>query len=186
MKLATNFHHRSTSILERVCEHIPFRQERREGVKWLLNHLEMTGVKEGLIVKAVRHLVFIKCLLATPLLIIEKFPIISEPTRTELLVGLLKESVQGGNLSQVKQVISMGEHITVNSNILLQNLLANKQASCAEWLINRLHIALDEVLELCWEPFPFAAFDVFTFQMMLRVFPGITSETVKHFRCWCD
>ncbi|KAH3763301.1 hypothetical protein Pelo_4853 [Pelomyxa schiedti] len=177
----------------------------------------MSKVEESLIVKAVRHLVFKKNLSATPLLIIEKFPLISEPTRTEVLIGVLQESVQNDTITQVKKVISMceftkesvaqclanpelnvfgsmkalkwlsthfqleREHITLNNNTLLQNLLTHRKASCAEWVINRFHITLDEVLLLTWEPSPFIDSDLFTWQMMLRVFPVMAQFTMRVF-----
>ncbi|KAH3767092.1 hypothetical protein Pelo_1041 [Pelomyxa schiedti] len=220
MKHATTTPFGVGSVFVRVCKHIT--QERRiEGVKWILNHPGMSRVEERLIVKAVRHLVFKKNLSVTPLLIIEKFPLISEPTRTEVLIGVLQESVQGDTITQVKKVISMDEftkesvaqclanpelnvfgsmkalkwlithfqlereHIALNNNTLLQNLLKHRKASCAEWVINRFHITLDEVLLLTWEPSPFTESDLFTWHMMLRVFPGITAETVKqHWMCF--
>ncbi|KAH3763298.1 hypothetical protein Pelo_4850 [Pelomyxa schiedti] len=208
-----------SSVLSKMCKHIQSGDERAQGVKWLLNHPTMANLDESLVAETVKYLLGKKRLSATPLFIIEKFPI-SEPTHTELLLGVLKESLQGDTLTQVKKVISMGEftkesvaqclanpelisfgsiksvkwlithfqlereHITLDNNTLLHNLVARRQASCAEWLINRFHITLDEVLELHWDPSAFSASDLFTFQMMLRVFPGITSETVKqHWMC---
>ncbi|KAH3763300.1 hypothetical protein Pelo_4852 [Pelomyxa schiedti] len=206
----------AVSILMNVCKKMFF-GERLEGVAWILNHPMLVSIDETTIVKAVRHLVFKKNLSATPLLIIEKFPIISEPTRTELLIGVLKESVQGGDLTQVKKVISMCEFtkeavaqclaipdcpylfssksvkwlitqfqlerkcITLNNIAILKNLLVNDHASCAEWVINRFHITLDEVIGFQLDGMPLE-FDMFTWQMMLRVFPSITAAIVKeHF-----
>ncbi|KAH3763222.1 hypothetical protein Pelo_4940 [Pelomyxa schiedti] len=69
------------------------------------------------------------------------------------------------------------DHITLNNNALLLNLLSHHHSSCAEWLINMFRITFEEVLSLNITAFSEA--DLATWQMMLRVFPQITAPTIK-------
>ncbi|KAH3763303.1 hypothetical protein Pelo_4855 [Pelomyxa schiedti] len=75
------------------------------------------------------------------------------------------------------------EDIRLNKNALLRNLLSKGHPGCAEWVINNFHITLDEFLSLGWDFELWIGFkDLLTWQMMLRVFPGITVVTTKrHF-----
>ncbi|KAH3742565.1 hypothetical protein Pelo_16031 [Pelomyxa schiedti] len=68
-------------------------------------------------------------------------------------------------------------HIVLNKQILV-NLLSLGKENCAEWLINRFHITLDEMLgnalKIYWE-----RIDLFVWKMLIRKFPGLTSTFLK-------
>ncbi|KAH3761931.1 hypothetical protein Pelo_6226 [Pelomyxa schiedti] len=199
------------SFLYKVCKKMLCFQERVKGVQWILNHPEMSCIEESLVVKAVNKLVNGRRSTSTaPCLLIEKFTI-SEPTRTQLLFGILKESVEHDGITQAKKIISMGgftkdsvarclataggfrsskavkwlikhfqlDHCHITAAILF-NLMVQGKESCVEWLINKFHITLDEVLSIPFNPSPYNKFDLFLWEMILRQFPGaITATKVK-------
>ncbi|KAH3742566.1 hypothetical protein Pelo_16032 [Pelomyxa schiedti] len=70
------------------------------------------------------------------------------------------------------------DHITGNQNMLLERLVSLGQENCAEWLINKFHITLDEFLSIYW-PSSLWNFDLFAWKMILRVFPAITTTAIR-------
>ncbi|KAH3761694.1 hypothetical protein Pelo_6494 [Pelomyxa schiedti] len=70
------------------------------------------------------------------------------------------------------------EHITAHDNLLLSKMIYWGQENCAEWLIHKFHITLDEVLSLDWRKSQLD-FDLGTWKMMLRCFPSITAAIIK-------
>ncbi|KAH3765071.1 hypothetical protein Pelo_3076 [Pelomyxa schiedti] len=203
-----------TLALVEVCKALNGFADNVEGVKWLLNHAEMKGVEESLVVETVENLVHKKNISTVPLLLIEKFPI-PEPKLSEILGGVLTECVQGESISQAKKITSMSsiskesiarslgntvgldstktvkwlitqfqlerEHITLDGNHILFNLIMWGQENCAEWLIDKFNITLDEVSTMC-EKLSLRTFlkrDLFLWQMLLAKFPDITATFIK-------
>ncbi|KAH3723114.1 hypothetical protein Pelo_18182 [Pelomyxa schiedti] len=87
------------------------------------------------------------------------------------------------------------QHIALDLNMMLFNMISWGQGSCAEWIINKFGIALDEVqtsppfsrnLTLCcqslhlkWEKDSFVRIDLFTWKVIQQVFPGLTADMIK-------
>ncbi|KAH3761269.1 hypothetical protein Pelo_6909 [Pelomyxa schiedti] len=71
------------------------------------------------------------------------------------------------------------QHITIDNNRMLLQLISGGQGSCAEWLINKFHITLDEIFHFKWENYSFMCLDLFTWKMIQQVFPVLTAGMVK-------
>ncbi|KAH3761270.1 hypothetical protein Pelo_6910 [Pelomyxa schiedti] len=71
------------------------------------------------------------------------------------------------------------QHITLDNNRMLLKLISGGKWSCAEWLINKFHITLDEFFHFKWEKDSFMWIDLFTWKMIQQVFPGLTGGMVK-------
>ncbi|KAH3765863.1 hypothetical protein Pelo_2266 [Pelomyxa schiedti] len=71
------------------------------------------------------------------------------------------------------------QHITLDNNRMLFNVITWGQGSCAEWLINKFHITLDEFLNLKWEKDSLLWIDLFTWKTIQQAFPGLTAAMVK-------
>ncbi|KAH3744328.1 hypothetical protein Pelo_14262 [Pelomyxa schiedti] len=69
------------------------------------------------------------------------------------------------------------QHIALDK--MLFKLIKWGQGSCVEWLINKFHITLDEFLHLKWEKESQNWIDLFTWKMILQVFPGLTADMIK-------
>ncbi|KAH3762065.1 hypothetical protein Pelo_6092 [Pelomyxa schiedti] len=199
-------------LLLKVCKATKYYHERVKGVEWIMSFPEMGCVEESLVVRAVNKLVN-RGLSTTPLLLMEKFTI-SEPTRTNLLLGILKESIQSDGITQAKKIISMGDftkssvarcltnavglrstkavkwlimhfqldrgHITTYKNKILLRMMEQGKESCAEWLIKKFHVTLEEVLDLPFNLDPGNKFDLFMWEMIVRQFRGtITGTKIK-------
>ncbi|KAH3767472.1 THO complex subunit 5 [Pelomyxa schiedti] len=208
-------------LLVRVCKGIPFFRGGVAGLEWLLRRLDFTGTLQhqtGFVVDGVRELLINPKSTRAASLLLEKFPMISEQDKSELLTQALRESIQRDSLQQVQTIASMvennihgltkesvskcllcpvgfhsskavkwlithfqlqREHITADNNKILFKLISWGQECCAEWLINRFTITLEEVLRLSWGPSSFLLVDLATWQMIVEVLPGITADNIK-------
>ncbi|KAH3745675.1 hypothetical protein Pelo_12362 [Pelomyxa schiedti] len=74
------------------------------------------------------------------------------------------------------------EQVKACENTLLLELLYGQKTNCAEWLIRKFHITLDEICSVV-KRFPWFhpenSMSLSTWKMLLRVFPDITAEFLK-------
>ncbi|KAH3742513.1 hypothetical protein Pelo_16085 [Pelomyxa schiedti] len=71
------------------------------------------------------------------------------------------------------------EHITADNKELLYKLMSCGKECCAEWIINRFNITLDEVLRLSWDSSFLICCELATWKMIVEVFPGLTATHIK-------
>ncbi|KAH3761282.1 hypothetical protein Pelo_6884 [Pelomyxa schiedti] len=204
-------------LLVRVCGVMPVYRD--VGLEWPMCHLNFKGIhpsETGLVVDCVGELLRNPKSTSAALLLLEKFPMIPERERSELLTLALRECIHhGDSLPQVKRIVSMmdsghgftkdnvarclssatsgvssktvrwlvtqfkleREHITLENNSILRTLISFGKECCAEWLINKFDITLEEVLMLSWGSL--SGFDLATWQMIVEVFPAITAAHIK-------
>ncbi|KAH3761268.1 hypothetical protein Pelo_6908 [Pelomyxa schiedti] len=118
---------------------------------------------------------------------IKKFVSMGEFSKESVAKCLLKSvaAVKIESTKTAKWLISHfqleRQHITLDNNRIVLKLILEDKWSCAEWLINKFHITLDEFLRLKWEKCESHGewIDLFTWKMILQVFPGLTADVIK-------
>ncbi|KAH3744642.1 hypothetical protein Pelo_13951 [Pelomyxa schiedti] len=184
-------------------------------IQWFLSRSSICNISEGAVIKAIGNSLDDTCL-RVPLFLFDMFNITLDTSRLVeqvLAWGELEQCkhlvsrggfsssdfaramsqsmlIQSGKVVKwlVKNFHFSEEQVKLNHNHLLLVMIGRKKKSCAEWLIRKFHVTLDELAAAldaeanCIGGGVYTP-DVATFKMLLRVYPQITPEFVKaHFR----
>ncbi|KAH3763145.1 hypothetical protein Pelo_5000 [Pelomyxa schiedti] len=134
----------------------------------------------------------LKCLPNADLASAQKIAALGQFSHSEAAEFLPKKLPMCTSSKAVKWLIESfnltRDQVTHNRNELLFELISNSKANCAEWLIRKFHITLQEVLFMAkrrllsdyegFTIFEWSNVDVRTWRMLLRQFPGLTAAIV--------